>query len=179
MCRVPALVLDKEAFAKCQVTEHWTKNLKKNKKPFVECRTAGHLVKADGRWPPSRQPPLPTVKVCREPGTRQRQICRRPFFAECRWVWHSRKIVFAECPTESTRQSNLHSAKQPCPVVNNVCSYWLTSWHVAVKRFVSHWTSAGSNVCTTERGSLVHAWLYKKKKRLKSRKVQRLLASSS
>ena len=53
-----------------------------NKKPFVECLTAGHSAKADGRWPPSRRPPLPTAKFCRVPGTRQRFFCRRPIFAE-------------------------------------------------------------------------------------------------
>ena len=121
---------------------------------------AGHSAKADGRWPPSRRPPLPTAKFCRVPGTRQRffcrrpifaehpalgkgkflptakvcrvsssrqrQICRRPIFAECRWVRLSAKIAFAECPTESTRQSFLHSANQPCPVV---------IWHKRVEIF--------------------------------------------
>ena len=127
---------------------------KKNKKPFAECLTAGHSAKANGRWPPSRRPPLPTAKFCRVPGTRQiffcrrpifaerpalgkgkflptakvcrvsgtrqRKICRRPIFAECLWVRLSAKIAFAECPTESARQSFLYSANQPCPVVEEL-----------------------------------------------------------
>ena len=40
------------------------------------------MAKADGRWPPSRWPPLPTVKFCRVPGTRQRFFCRRRLSAK-------------------------------------------------------------------------------------------------
>ena len=152
ICRVPTLALDKEAFAECQVTGHSAKNFfKKNKKPFTERLTVGHSAKANGRWPPSRRPPLPMAKFCRVPGTRQRffcrrpifaerpalgkgkilptakvcrvsvtrqrKICRRPIFDECRWGRLSAKIAFAECLTESIRQSFLHSANQLCPVV--------------------------------------------------------------
>ena len=60
ICRVPPLALGKKAWR----------------------QTAGRSAKADGRWPPSRRPPLPTAKFCRVPGTRQRFFCRRPIFAE-------------------------------------------------------------------------------------------------
>ena len=145
---MPTLTLGKEAFAECQVTGHSAKNLKiKNKKPFAECLTAGHSAKADGRWPASRRPPLPTAKFCRVPGTRQRFFCRRPIFAErptlgkgkilptakvCRVSGtRQRKIcrrpIFAECrwirlsatPLPSARQKAL--GKAFCTLANQPC----------------------------------------------------------
>jgi hypothetical protein len=70
------MALDKSAFAECLDTWHSAKNFK-NKKLFSECLTAGHSAKIDGMWPPSRLPPLPTVKLCRAPDSRQRK-----FFAD-------------------------------------------------------------------------------------------------
>jgi hypothetical protein len=51
------------------------------------------------------------------PGTRQRLVCRRPFFAGCRQVWHPAKNDFAGCPIKNTRQIILHPANQLFPVV--------------------------------------------------------------
>ena len=110
ICRVPTLALGKEAFAECQVTGHSAKIFfKKNKKPFAEClrltvnlcRAPGKDFFADGQSLPSARHSAKgnfclTAKVCRVSGSRQRQICRRPIFAECRAlgkIWPSAKVA--------------------------------------------------------------------------------------
>ena len=57
---------------------------------------------------------LPSVWLCRVPGTRQRQPLPSVIF--CR-VRRSAKQVFAECPKFGTRQRFLHSANHVFPVV--------------------------------------------------------------
>ena len=94
----------------CRVPGHRAlgKEFLKNKKPFAECLTAGHSAKADGRWPPSRRPPLPTAKFCRVPGTRQRFFCRRPIFAERSALGKGKFLPTAKvCRVSGSRQRQI------------------------------------------------------------------------
>ena len=85
-------------------------------------RQAGHLCRRPyfAEWPaPGKDQFLPTAGICRVPGSRQRLICRRPFFAGCLQAWHPAKNSFAGCPIKSTRQIFLLPANQPFPVVSD------------------------------------------------------------
>ena len=119
LCRAPCQGHSAKYFLKKIFAERLTAATRQ-RRTWPNTVTRGSLCRVPRfcREPGTRQrSPLPSALFCRVPGTRQRTLL--PSAILCR-VRHSAKKVFAECPIFDTRQSSLHSAKIPFPVVSMV-----------------------------------------------------------